>query len=196
MTGPQQGPQQGGWPGPVWPGPGPQPPSWPGPPPAPKPERGPRPDDVTLSVQLWIFVIIASVVARVAEAFSVRGSTELRRAYDEARKTEGFNLDKSPGLETFEKFDTTLFVMALVITALVAIGVAVLVYLNWLGQSWTRVALQLVAGFVVMLGIWAFQTDQATVAVPSILAAVAVVGAVIAGNSREALAYFKPGTAA
>ncbi|ADG77308.1 putative protein OS=Tsukamurella paurometabola (strain ATCC 8368 / DSM / CCUG 35730 /CIP 100753 / JCM 10117 / KCTC 9821 / NBRC 16120 / NCIMB 702349/ NCTC 13040) OX=521096 GN=Tpau_0671 PE=4 SV=1 [Tsukamurella paurometabola] len=183
MTGPQ-------WPGPVWPGPGPQPPSWPGPPPAPKPERGPRPDDVKLSVQLWIFVIVCSTIARIAEALSVRGSRELREAYAEIRKTDG---DRPPVFQTFESFENTLFTMAIVVTVLVAIGVCVLVYLNWLGQAWTRIALQLVAGFVVMFGILSFGTDDPLVAVPSILAAVAVVGAVIAGNSRESLEYFKPG---
>lgn len=183
--------------GPVWPGPGPQPPTWPAPPPVPKPERGPRPDDVKLSVQLWIFVILASAISRVAQAFSARGSDELREQFNRMREGDGIIARTSrEQYRTFEQYDTTTFVLALV---MVVVGVAVagvLVYFLWRGHSWARLVLQFVAAFVLVQGVLAFFSGNATIAVPAILAAIAVVGAMITANSREAMEYFKPGSTA
>lgn len=180
--------------GPVWPGPGPQPPTWPAPPPAPKPERGPRPDDVKLSAQLWIFVLVASVISRVAQAIASRGSKELREQFDRMREGDGIIARTSrEQYRTFEQFDTTTFLMALV---MVVVGVAVagvLVYLMWRGQNWARLVLQFVAAFVLVQGVLAFFSGNATIAIPAILAAIAVVGAMITANSREAMEFFRPG---
>lgn len=187
MTGPQQGP--------VWPGPGPQPPTWPAPPPAPKPERGPRPDDVLLSVQLWVFVIVMSVVSRVAEAFGARGSQAARDQFERDTQGDGFMAKTMrQAYPTFEAFDSAVFVTALFMTGVGVVIAGVVVYLLWRGQSWARVALQFVAAFVLVQGVLSFLSKDALVAVPAILAAVAVVGAIIAANSKESLQYLKPGS--
>ena len=55
---------------------------------------------------------------------------------------------------------------------------------------------QFVAAFVLVQGVFAFTTGNATIAVPAILAAIAVVGAIICANSRDSLAYVSPGSAA
>lgn len=181
--------------GPVWHGPGQQPPTWPAPPPAPKPERGPRPDDVKLSVQLWVFVILASAIARVAQAFTNRGSKELREQFDAMREGDGL-IARSfrEQYKTFEQYDSTTFVMALGMVVVGVIVTGALVYFLWRGHSWARLVLQFVAAFVLVQGVLAFFSDQAPVAVPAILATIAVVGAMITANSREAMAYFKPGS--
>ncbi|MBS4104575.1 hypothetical protein KFZ73_25515, partial [Tsukamurella paurometabola] len=183
--------------GPVWPGPGPQPPTWPAPLPVPKPERGPRPDDVKLSVQLWIFVILAAAISRVAQAISTRGSKELREQFDAMREGDGFLARTSrEQYKTFEQYDTATFVLAIV-TVVVGVAVAaVLVYFLWRGQNWARLALQFVAAFVLVQGVMAFFSHNATVAIPAILAAIAVVGAIICANSRESLEYCNPGVTA
>ncbi|KXP12776.1 hypothetical protein AXK57_00520 [Tsukamurella pulmonis] len=183
--------------GPVWPGPGPQPPTWPAPPPVPKPERGPRPDDVKLSVQLWIFVIITSAISRLAQAFSTRGSDESREQYTMLKESDSsFAKSSVEQFKTFEQYDTTMFVMAIATVVIGVVVASVLVYFLWRGQSWARLVLQFVAAFVLVQGVFAFTTGNATIAVPAILAAVAVVGAMITANSRESMEYFKPGSAA
>ena len=72
-------------------------------------------------------------------------------------------------------------------------------------RSWTRIvawvlsvggAIGFVAAFVLVQGVLAFFSGNATIAVPAILAAIAVVGAIICANSRDALAYVSPGSAA
>ncbi|WP_148281403.1 hypothetical protein [Tsukamurella sp. 1534] len=188
MTGPEQGP--------VWPGPGPQPPTWPAPPPQPKPERPPRPSDVVLSVQLWIFVIATFTVSMIAQIVANKGSEAVRAQYERDIQGEG------PGQKmmreqfpTFESFDNAIFGVALFAVITGAIVTGVLVYLMWRGQSWARVALQLVGAFILVQGVFAFFSDQALIAVPAILAAIAMVGALITSNSREAMEYFKPGFA-
>ncbi|SDR24281.1 hypothetical protein SAMN04489765_4147 [Tsukamurella pulmonis] len=183
--------------GPVWPGPGPQPPTWPAPPPVPKPERGPRPDDVKLSVQLWIFVIITSAISRLAQAFSTRGSDESREQYTMLKESDSsFAKSSVEQFKTFEQYDTTMFVMAIATVVIGVVVASVLVYFLWRGQSWARLVLQFVAAFVLVQGVFAFTTGNATIAVPAILAAVAVVGAMITANSRESMEYFKPGSTA
>lgn len=183
--------------GPVWPGPGPQPPTWPAPPPVPKPERGPRPDDVKLSVQLWIFVIITSALSRVAQAFSTRGSAELREQFERMREGDGIIARTSrEQYKSFEQYDTATFVLALVMVVVGVALVGVFVYFLWRGQPWARLLLQFVAAFVLVQGVLAFFSGNASIAVPAILAAIAVVGAMITSNSREAMEYFKPGSTA
>ncbi len=182
--------------GPVWPGPGPQPPTWPAPPPAPKPERGPRPDDVKLSVQLWVFVILASAISRVAQAVSVRGSDALREQYDAMNKGDGL-IEQSTRerFKTFEQYDLSMFLFAIVVVVGGVVVVGVLVYFLWRGHGWARLVLQFVAAFVLVQGVLAFLSDQASIAVPAILAAIAVVGAMIAANTKEAMEFFNPGAA-
>ncbi|TWS20472.1 hypothetical protein FK529_03745 [Tsukamurella asaccharolytica] len=183
--------------GPVWPGLGPQPPTWPAPPPAPKPERGPRPDDVKLCVQLWVFVLIASAISRIAQAISNRGSDALREQFDRMREGDGIIARTSrEQYTTFEQFDTTTFVLAVVMVVVGVAVAAVLVYLLWRGHGWARLVLQFAAAFVLVQGVLAFFSGNATIAIPAILAAIAVVGAIITANSRESLAYFNPGSAA
>ncbi|WP_461167185.1 hypothetical protein [Tsukamurella serpentis] len=183
--------------GPVWPGPGPQPPTWPAPPPPPKPERGPRPPDLTLSVQLWAFVLVASVISRVAQAVSGRGSEEVRQQFEADRRGDGFMArTMREAYPDFQSFDTAIFYTALMMTTFGALVAAVLVYLMWRGQSWARVLLQFAAAFVLVQGVFGFFSGEALIAVPAILAAVAVVGAMITANSREAQEFFKPGSKA
>ncbi|NMD56957.1 MULTISPECIES: hypothetical protein [Tsukamurella] len=181
--------------GPVWPGPGPQPPTWPAPPPVPKPERGPRPDDVKLSVQLWIFVIITSVTSFVALAFVIRDSDWMRQQYDSARESGAAKLPDGRDM-SFAEFQTGTFLLLVLVGVGIAAVAALLVYLMWRGQSWARLALQFVAAFVLVQGVQSFFSHEATVAVPAILAAIAVVGAIITANSREAMEYFNPGLTA
>lgn len=180
--------------GPVWPGPGPQPPTWPAPPPAPKPERGPRPDDVKLSVQLWIFVILAAAVSRMALAFAERGSDLRREEFKVLQEGDG-TLMKSTReqFRTFEQYDSAMFVFAVVAVVVAVIVAAVLVFFLWRGHGWARLVLQFAAAFVLVQGVLAFFSTEASVAVPAILAAIAVVGALITANSREAMEYFVPG---
>lgn len=186
MTGPQ---------GPVWPGPGPQPPTWPAPMPAPKPPRPPRPGDVKLSVQLWAFVLVMSVISRVAQAISSRGSDAVRKQFEADRQGDGMMAKTMrEAYPDFESFDTAVFGMALFMTGVGAIVAAVLVFLLWRGHSWARLVLQFVAAFVLVQGVLAFFSGEALVAVPAILAAIAVVGAMITANSKDALEFFKPGS--
>ncbi|KXP03451.1 hypothetical protein AXK60_16650 [Tsukamurella pseudospumae] len=183
--------------GPVWPGPGPQPPTWPAPPPAPAPPRGPRPDDVKLSVQLWIFVVLASVVSQVAKAVIGRGSDAVREEFAAMQKGDGtFAKINREQYKTFEQFDNSVFLFALVAVAFGVIVVGLLVFFLWRGQGWSRVVLQFVAAFVLVQGVLGFFSGEAEIAVPAILAAIAVVGAMITANSRDALEYFNPGTIA
>lgn len=181
--------------GPVWPGPGPQPPTWPGRPPLQKPERGPRPSDVTLSVQLWVFVIVMSVVSRVAEAVSMRGSDAVRQEFDRLREGDGF-LAKMfrDQYKDFAQYETSLFLVALFVVAVSVIVAGLFVFFLWRGQSWARMLLQFAAAFVLVQGVLSFSSGNASIAVPAILAAIAVIGAMITANSRDAMSYFKPGS--
>ncbi|MBS4104589.1 hypothetical protein, partial [Tsukamurella paurometabola] len=181
--------------GPVWPGPGPQPPTWPAPPPVPKPERGPRPDDVKLSVQLWIFVILAAATSFVAQVFVMHDSDWLRQKYELMRESGGTETadGKQMTLEQYSSMMVTVGVVMAVVGVAVAAGLVVFL---WRGQNWARVVLQLAAAFVLMQGVLGFFSGNAEIAVPAILAAVAVIGAMISANSREAMEYFKPGSTA
>lgn len=187
VTGPQQGP--------VWPGPGPQPPTWPGQPPLTKPDRGPRPSDVTLSMQLWVFVIVMSVVSRVADSVANRGSAAMREQFEAQRQGDGFMAKTMrEAYPNFESFDTAVFATGLFMTGVGVLVAGLLVWLMWRGQSWARMLLQFAAAFVLVQGVLAFFSGTALVAVPAILAAIAVVGAMITANSRDAMKYFKPGS--
>ncbi|MEC4613142.1 hypothetical protein ACFWXB_20475 [Tsukamurella tyrosinosolvens] len=181
--------------GPVWPGPGPQPPTWPAPPPVPKPERGPRPDDVKLSVQLWIFVIIASVTSLVAQSLVLRDSDWLRQGYESAREGGSSQLPDGRNM-TFAEFQTGFVLLIVLVVVAGAAAAGVLVYLMWRGQGWARMVLQFVAAFVLVQGVQSFFSRDATVAIPAILAAIAVIGAIITANSRDSLEYFNPGVTA
>lgn len=180
--------------GPVWPGPGPQPPTWPASPPAPKPERGPRPDDVKLSVQLWIFVIIAAAISKLAMAFAERGSDARREEFKLLQEGDGALMKSTrEQFRTFEQYDSAMFAFSVAATVFAVILASVLVYFLWRGQGWARLVLQFAAAFVLVQGVLAFFSKDASVAVPAILASIAVVGALITSNSREAMEYFVPG---
>ncbi|BDH55624.1 hypothetical protein [Tsukamurella sp. PLM1] len=147
-----------------------------------------------LSVQLWAFVLVMSVISRVAQAVSSRGSEAMREQFEADRQGDGFMAKTMrEAYPDFQSFDNAVFGMALFMTGAGALVAALLVYLLWRGQSWTRVALQFVAAFVLVQGVLAFFSGEALVAVPAILAAIAAVGAMIAANSRDAMGFFKPG---
>ncbi len=169
-----------------------QPVGQPGPPhPAPPSPRGPRPADLVLSVQLWVFVMLAMALSNGYATWLGSGDSKLRDAFaqfqGQARsKNQTFSLD-------FDQFRTFTLVIALgLVAAMVVVGV-VLILLLWRGHAWARTVLDLGGAFALAQGaITVVSSHDPYLAVPAILAGVAAIGALAMMHTKESTVFLQP----
>ncbi|GAA4384898.1 hypothetical protein [Tsukamurella soli] len=157
---------------------------------APSAPKRPRPADLVLSLQIWVFVILAMAIANGYGTWTGSSDTRLRTAYDDFQTKSG--KQQSLTLD-YAEFRTMTLVIAIGLIVVVVAVAALLLFLLWRGVGWSRALLDVGGAFALAQGaISLVSSHDPYAAVPSILGAVAAVGALMMMHTKESTAFLQP----